>query len=116
MSGISTHILDTARGAPAAGVAVTLEREEAGAGRRWSPTGSATSDADGRVKALLPAGTPLSAGVYRVRFETGAYFAARGVQAFFPHVEVVFTVTDPARHHHVPLLLSPFGFSTYRGT
>jgi len=114
MSGISTHILDTSRGVAAASVAVTLEREEAPG--RLAPVGTGTTDADGRVKALLPAGAALDAATYRLTFQTGAYFAARGEPTFFPRVEVVFTVADPSRHHHVPLLVSPFGYSTYRGT
>ena len=114
MSGISTHILDTSRGTAAAGVAVTLELQAASG--QWSTLATARTDADGRVKALLPAGTPLTAATYRLRFETGAYFRAAAVSPFFPHVEVAFTVLDAARHHHVPLLISPFGYSTYRGT
>lgn len=114
MSGISTHILDTSRGTAAAGVDVTLEREDAPG--RWTAVHSATTDADGRVKALLPAGAALVAATYRLRFETGAYFAAKGVATFFPRIEVVFVVADTSRHHHVPLLVSAFGYSTYRGT
>ncbi len=114
MSGISTHVLDTSRGIAAAGVAVTLEREETAG--RWANIATTKTDADGRVKSLLPAGTALGAANYRLRFETGAYFAATGAPCFFPRVEVTFTVADAARHHHVPLLASPFGYSTYRGT
>jgi 5-hydroxyisourate hydrolase len=113
MSAITTHVLDTARGCPAAGVVVVLEIEQAGA---WREIGRGVTDADGRVKALLAPGTPLSAGVHRLTFATGAYFLGQDVAAFYPEVKVVFTVTDPARHHHVPLLLSPFGYSTYRGS
>ncbi len=114
MSGISTHILDTSRGIAATGVAVSLD-VQAHSGQ-WSTLTSTRTDADGRVKALLPAGTPLAAATYRLRFETGTYFTAAAVKPFFPHVEVAFTVLDAARHHHVPLLISPFGYSTYRGT
>lgn len=114
MSGLSTHILDTSRGTPAAGVAVTLERQ--GAGGAWTALHNARTDADGRVKALLPAGGTLGPGVHRLRFETGAYFSAQGVHSFYPHVEVVFDIADVSRHHHVPLLISPFGYSTYRGS
>ena len=114
MSGISTHILDTSRGTPAAGVDVTLEREDAPG--RWTAVNSASTDADGRVKSLLPADTALGAATYRLRFETGAYFAAKGVATFFPRVEVAFVIGDATRHHHIPLLVSPFGYSTYRGT
>ncbi len=114
MSGISTHILDTSRGLPAPGVAVTVEREEIAG--TFAPAGGGTTDSDGRVKSLLGPGATLSAGTYRLKFETGAYFAARGVASFYPRVEVTFTISDPSRHHHVPLLLSPFGYTTYRGT
>ena len=114
MSGISTHVLDTSLGAPAAGVAVSLERADSAG--QWTTLARAGTDADGRVKSLLASGTQLSAATYRLQFETASYFAARGVAAFFPHVTVTFVVADAARHHHVPLLLSPFGYSTYRGT
>jgi len=111
MTGITTHILDLTRGAPATGVAVTLEHAESDA---WMVLGRAVTDADGRVRdafATLP-----TAGRYRLTFTTGAYFAAQGVSAFHPEVSVVFEVKDAHQHHHVPLLLSPFGYSTYRGS
>lgn len=114
MSGISTHVLDVSRGVPAGGVGVLLERETAPGA--WATLGSSRTDADGRVKSLLPAEATLSAGVYRLRFETGAYWESAGVRAFHPVVEVTFTIADAARHHHVPLLVSPFGYTTYRGT
>lgn len=116
MSGISTHVLDTARGQPAAGVAVMLAVRS---GERWTELSRSTTDADGRVANLLPPPLPHKAkapgGTYRLRFEVGAYFAAQGLQTFYPYVEVVFTLQDE-RHHHVPLLISPFGYSTYRGS
>ena len=74
------------------------------------------TDADGRVRDLLPEGTPLAVGTYRLEFETHDYFLARGVRAFHPSVVVHFLVDDPSGHFHVPLLLSPFGYSTYRGS
>lgn len=114
MSGISTHVLDTSRGVAAAGVAVTLERRE-GDGL-WARVSESATDADGRVKSLLPPGTTLATGDYRLRFDTAAYFAARHTPTFFPLIEITFTIADATRHHHVPLLLSPFGYSTYRGT
>ena len=113
MSSITTHVLDTARGLPAAGVAVRLEREQAGS---WLEIGRGVTDGDGRVSDLLGPGASLSSGVHRLTFGTGAYFAAQQKPAFYPEVQVVFTIVDPARHHHVPLLLSPFGYSTYRGS
>lgn len=112
---ISTHVLDTARGRPAAGVSVILERlsTDAAAAREFA---RGTTDEDGRVQELLPAGTALEVGDYRLTFDTHAYFAASGVEAFYPSVSVVFTVRDASQHHHVPLLLSPYGYSTYRGS
>jgi 5-hydroxyisourate hydrolase len=108
---ITTHVLDVARGRPAAGVAVTLEIAE---GTTWGRVGQGVTDADGRARDLLPAGTPLQRGTYRLRFATGDYHAPDG--GFYPQVTVEFAVRDPAEHHHVPLLLSPFGYSTYRGS
>lgn len=110
---ISTHVLDTARGLPAAGVPVTLELLSAGGdGRTITQT---ETDADGRVRELASAGTSGS-GTYRLTFDTAAYFRSVGVESFYPMVSVVFTITDAAQHYHVPLLLSPFGYSTYRGS
>src|SRR5262245_17640569 len=116
MSAITTHVLDTSRGRPAAGIAVVLERSAGGRAGSWREIGRGITDPDGRVKALLAPGTALEAGVHRLTFATGAYFAALDVAAFFPEVRITFTVTDPGQHHHVPLLLSPYGYSTYRGT
>ena len=113
MSGISTHVLDTSRGGPAQGVEVVLEA--AGPQGAWREMGRETTDADGRCRDLL-GGEPAAGGDYRLRFETGAYFERQGTPAFHPRIEVTFTVTDPARGHHVPLLLSPFGYTTYRGS
>jgi 5-hydroxyisourate hydrolase len=113
MSTLSTHVLDTARGRPAAGVPVALERERAPGD--FEMLGSGATDADGRLKTLLPEGRPLEAGTYRLTFDTGAYFAAAGIDAFYPVAHITFRVTA-AEHHHVPLLLAPFGYSTYRGS
>ena len=112
MSGITTHVLDTARGRPAAGVAVALARRS---GDDWTELGAASTDANGRVANLLPAHVTSPAGTYRLRFDVGRYFAAQGVTPFYPYVEVVFEVRD-TEHHHVPLLVSPFGYTTYRGS
>lgn len=109
---ITTHVLDTAIGRPAAGVSVRLEH--AGDGARI--IGEGRTDADGRLRTLVGEGVQLAAGAYRLVFDTGAYFKARGTPGFFPEVVIVFDVRDPAQHHHVPLLLSPFGYSTYRGS
>lgn len=108
---VSTHILDLSSGAPAAGVSVVLERSD---GEAWTVQGRAATDADGRVREAF--GPVTSAGRYRLTFATGAYFAARGVASFHPEVIVVFDIRDARQHHHVPLLLSPFGYSTYRGS
>jgi 5-hydroxyisourate hydrolase len=114
MSAITTHVLDTSRGRPAAGIPVILEAQEAGGG--WRVAGSGRTDADGRLRELLPPGHALAEGVYILTFETAEYFAEQGVEAFYPFVSVVFVVHDAAQHYHVPLLLSPFGYSTYRGS
>jgi 5-hydroxyisourate hydrolase len=111
MSTLSTHVLDAASGRPAAGVRVTLDRRD---GDGWRRLGAAVTDDDGRARDLAPGG--LGAGVHRLVFATGAYFAATGQTGFYPEVPVVFEVTDAGRHYHVPLLLSPFAFSTYRGS
>lgn len=100
---LSTHVLDTSAGRPAAGVHVVLETRD---GR---PLGAGVTDADGRIAALGP--EVLERGDYLLRFDTGAY-----LDGFYPEVVVVFTVADPGRHHHVPLLLSPYGYTTYRGS
>jgi 5-hydroxyisourate hydrolase len=111
MSTLSTHVLDAASGQPAAGVRVTLARR---GGDGWQPLGEAVTDDDGRVRDLAPGG--LEAGVHRLAFATGEYFTATGQTGFYPEVSIVFDVTDAGRHYHVPLLLSPFAFSTYRGS
>lgn len=112
MSSISTHVLDVARGRPAAAVPVTLSILEGGSYREL---GRGVTDADGRLKTLL-GGAPLAAATYRLVFDTGAYFAALGIDGFYPEASIVFSVRDAGQHHHVPLLLSPFGYSTYRGS
>lgn len=111
---ISTHILDTARGRPAARVPVLLERLDEGG--RATEVARAVTDADGRVRELAPSGGALAAGRYRLTFDSGAYFEGQGVEGFYPLVTVLFALRDPAQHHHVPLLLSPFGYATYRGS
>lgn len=108
---ITTHILDLSRGKPASGVRVTLTRVENGA---RAVVGEGNTDADGRLKTLAPAGLP--AGTYELTFETGDWYAAQGVQAFHPRVGVMVHLTDSGQHYHVPLLVSPFGYTTYRGS
>jgi 5-hydroxyisourate hydrolase len=114
MSAITTHVLDTSRGCPAAGIRVVLERR---AGEdRWATVGSGETDADGRLRGLLADGAALAPGVYRLIFDTHRYFEARGIRAFYPQVVVVFETTPDDAHYHVPLLVSPFGYTTYRGS
>ena len=109
---ITTHVLDTARGRPADGVPVLLERSDDHA---WWELGRGSTDADGRLRDLVPAGAPLRAGRYRLTFDTGAYFRDRGEPPFYPEVAIEFLVAAD-EPHHIPLLLSPFGYSTYRGS
>ena len=113
MSGITTHVLDTARGAPAGGVPVRLEHESAPG--QWSAIGAGTTDADGRLRTLAD-GHDLAGGTYRITFDTESYWKAQSREGFYPRVTVTFVVRDPSQHFHVPLLLSPFGYSTYRGS
>jgi len=109
---ISTHVLDISSGKPAAGVRVVLSRIEDG---HRSSVASGVTDADGRVKELLPKGK-LDSAIYELDFETGPYFRARRVEPFHPRVSVIVEITDPDQHYHVPLLVSPFGYTTYRGS
>ncbi len=111
---ITTHVLDTARGKPADGVPVVLEiRDGDGA---WFEVGRGTTDHDGRLRTLVPSGIALEPAVYRLTFDTAAYYAGQGRDGFFHEVPVSFVVRDPTQHYHVPLLLSPFTYSTYRGS
>ena len=113
MGAITTHVLDISRGRPAAGVTISLELQS---DQGWQALGRGTTDADGRLRTLLPDDFKLAPGIYRLTFETGAYFAAQQVESFYPQVEITFVVRAAAEHYHVPLLLSPFGYSTYRGS
>lgn len=113
MSQITTHILDTALGSPAAGVTITLYRRD---GDSWAKIGSGHTNNDGRIPDLCPQGEELPAGTYRMHFATGAYFDAINCPVFYPWAEVVFHVDAGGQHYHIPLLLSPFGYSTYRGS
>lgn len=126
MSGISTHILDISVGRPAAGVPVVLAAADAAGG--WSVRTRAVTDADGRAwlagdtagsgssERAGDAARSAEAGEYRITFEVADYLAAGGNDVFYPRVEVHFSLSRPGEHHHVPLLLSPFGYSTYRGS
>ena len=113
MSGITTHVLDTARGRPAAGVPVTLEAKSHGG---WAVVGRGATDTDGRLRDLAPADFHLTEGEYRLTFDAGSYFKASGGDGFYTEVVVSFVVRDAAAHYHVPVLLSPYGYTTYRGS
>ena len=112
-SPITTHVLDTARGCPAADIEVILESANADGFQSLS---EGRTDADGRVGDLLPSDHSLQAGVYRLTFRVGPYFKAQDITAFYPEVAILFQVENQEDHYHVPLLLSPFGYSTYRGS
>jgi 5-hydroxyisourate hydrolase len=121
MSTLSTHILDTTLGRPAAGVPVLLERVRDAKGDsasdpREQKLGGGTTDEDGRLKDFIAAGGTLGEGTYRLRFDVGDYFAKRARPTFYPEVVVIFRVGPGDEHYHVPLLISPFGYSTYRGS
>lgn len=108
---ITTHVLDTSRGKPAPNVGVKLEFRHDDA---WQEIGRGETDNDGRCKSLTPG--PIKAGFYRLCFDTGSYFRERHVETFFPEMVIIFAVNDAAQNYHVPLLISPFGYSTYRGS
>jgi len=110
---ISTHVLDTARGRPASGVMIRLL--QASPDGAWQERATGLTDADGRIPGFAAAAAPLSSGRYLIRFETGPYLQQHAGSAFFPHVEVVCDLAEDG-HYHLPLLLSPYGYSTYRGS
>jgi len=112
-SGITCHVLDTVSGRPAAGVRVRLERRDAA--QSWLGVGQAETNADGRIVGFEPP-LELTPGEHRVSFDTASYLARQGQPIFYPRVEVTFQVASAAEHYHIPLLLSPFGYSTYRGS
>ena len=113
MSQITSHILDTTRGKPAAAVPISLFQQQ---GEQWQLLATGNTDQDGRVSDLLSNETRLAAGVYRMHFDTKAYFKARNEQSFYPYVDIVFEINDNGEHYHIPLLLTAFGYSTYRGS
>jgi len=112
MSQITTHVLDTSLGRPAAGVPVVLEIQNGGG---WQEISKGATDADGRLRHLLEPGA-MVAGIYRLTFETSVYFHARKIHGLYPQVTIVFQVADAKERYHIPLLLSPYGYSTYRGS
>ncbi len=114
MSAITTHILNTTSGKPGAGIPVVLERKTHSAG--WQVIAEGMTDIDGRVNDLLSTRDAFLPGHYRLMFEIGPYFLMQNIECFFPQVTISFVVKDTVEHYHVPLLLSPFGYSTYRGS
>ena len=112
MSAITTHVLDTSRGRPAAGMRVELHRRY---GEGWTPVGESHTDANGRCQNLTE-DAKLEAGTYRLLFHASAYYEALHSETFYSQIPIIFEVRDPGAHYHVPLLLSPFGYSTYRGS
>ena len=113
MSHITTHVLDTSTGRPAANIAAILEAQSPGGG--WSEVARGATDADGRLRDW-PAAKTQPTGTYRLIFDTKAYFAVRKIMSLYPQIVIVFEVRDAQEHYHIPLLLSPFGYSTYRGS
>lgn len=111
--GISTHILDIALGKPAKNVRVSLAHWQGG---DWMLLNDIVTDADGRAKHLLPAGTPFIIGLYRARFDTAAYYKSQDLEGLYPYVDIIFEVKSSDEHCHVPLLLTANGYTTYRGS
>lgn len=112
MSQITTHVLDTTLGKPAQGISIVLEQFSSAT---WKPLGTGNTNADGRLTNLLSADVKLEPGIYRLIFDTASYFKTQGTKGFYPSVTIAFEISDAA-HYHVPLLLNPFGYSTYRGS
>ncbi len=112
MSQLTTHVLDTAKGRPAEGVAVILFQQQ---GEGWKQMCLKTTDANGRISDLLNSDVVLEPGSYRLRFDTKSYYEFAGTPSFYPFVEITFNITG-SEHYHIPLLISPFGFTTYRGS
>jgi 5-hydroxyisourate hydrolase len=113
MAGISTHVLDTRLGRPAAGIRVLLEQRDRD---DWRTVGSGETNGDGRVPNLLPDGAAIAPGEYRLTFDTGQYFAVSSTATLYPAISIVIETAAGQTHYHVPLLLSPFGYTTYRGS
>jgi hydroxyisourate hydrolase len=114
MSLITTHILDISLGRPAKDVSISLQKLNENS--VWETIGKGKTDNDGRLRDLLSSGETLTESNYRLTFDVAAYFNRQNIKSFYPQVEIVFTVSDATQHYHVPLLLSPFGYSTYRGS
>jgi 5-hydroxyisourate hydrolase len=114
MSGVTTHVLDTSLGRPASGVPVVLERMDGS--NAWTNVGQGVTDGDGRLRTLTAGAPELTPGTYRLIFDTRRYFDGLGTPGFFPSVTIEFQVRAGSEHYHVPLLLSPHGYTTYRGS
>jgi len=114
MSAITTYIVDTTSGRPGAGIPATLELRSHSVG--WEPIAEGITDPDGRINDFLSRNEAFLPGHYRLIFETGSYFLMQNIEYFFPQITVSFVVKDPMEHYHVSVLLSPFGYSTYRGS
>jgi 5-hydroxyisourate hydrolase len=112
MSQLTTHILDTTKGKPAKGVTIILFRDQMD---QWKEIAKGITNSDGRITDLLKKDILLSHGTYKIRFETKEYFDKQGIDTFYPYVEIVFDITAK-EHYHIPLLLNPYGYSTYRGS
>ncbi|WP_065261381.1 hydroxyisourate hydrolase [Pseudomonas bananamidigenes] len=110
---LSVHVLNLENGLPSPGINVTLEHH---VGQDWQPLAQGTTNEQGRIAELFPANQPFKAGEYRVVFKTGEYLEKAGHETFFPEIPVIFKVKQTDQHYHIPLLLSPYGFSTYRGS
>ena len=113
MSAITTHVLDTSKGRPADGITAILEFKTADG---WTELARGSTNADGRIPDLLPKEIRISPGVYRLTFELRSYLEGNQTASFYPYVPVVFEIKDSEQQYHIPLLLSPFGYSTYRGS
>jgi 5-hydroxyisourate hydrolase len=112
MSQVTTHVLDTSKGKPAKGVKIILSQLDK---EEWKTIAGGSTDSDGRLAYLPEENIIAEKGIYKLKFETKAYFDEQGVQTFFPYVEIIFEIKDK-EHYHVPLLLNPYGYSTYRGS
>ena len=112
MSQVTSHVLDTSKGRPAAGVAVSLYQQ---AGSNWQELSTKITNSDGRITDLVAKDFLLPNGVYKLKFLTADYFKLFSIQSFYPFIEIIFEITS-GEHYHVPLLLNPFGYSTYRGS
>jgi 5-hydroxyisourate hydrolase len=114
MGSISTHVLNLVTGLPASGVAVVLEIQTSP--RTWRPIGEGRTDEDGRIEQVLPKGARMQPGIFRLTFDIATYFRSQNTMSFYPEVTIAFSVRDATQDQHIPLLLGPFGYTTYRGS